>query len=181
MSKLLMTVIAGSLALAVSAPAIAAGSKEEYKAANDRADANYKVAREKCNSMSGNSKDVCVAEAKGEQNKAKARAEVDYKGDEKSRYNLRMAIADADYEVAKEKCDARAGNDKDVCLKEAKAAQTRVKADAKAGRTSQDANNDAKQSTREADYKVAVERCDAMSGSAKDQCIAQAKARFGRS
>jgi hypothetical protein len=92
-----------------------------------------------------------------------------------------MAIADADYEVAKEKCDARAGNDKDVCLKEAKAAQTRARADVKANRTSQEANTDAKQSTRDADYKVAVERCDAMSGSAKDQCIAQAKARFGRS
>jgi hypothetical protein len=180
MSKLLMTVLAGSLALAASYPAAAAGSKEEFKAAQDRADATYKTAREKCNAMSGNSKDVCVAEAKGEQKKAKARAEADYKGDEKSRYNLRMAMADADYEVAKERCDARTGNDKDVCLKEAKAAQTRARADAKAGRSSQDANTDAKEAARDADYRVARERCDSLSGSAKDQCVAQAKAKYGR-
>src|SRR5688572_22901491 len=199
MSKFLMTVLAGSLALAVSYPAAALTSKEEFKAANDRADAEYKTAREKCNAMSGNAKDVCMAEAKGTQKKAKARAEADHKADEKSRYNLRMVAADADYEVAKEKCDARAGNDKDLCLKEAKAAQTRAranakanregqeagadatKANAKANRARQEANDDAKEAARDADYRVARERCDAMSGSAKDQCIAQAKARFGRS
>jgi hypothetical protein len=34
--------------------------------------------------------------------------------------------------VAKEKCDDKAGNEKDVCVKEAKAALVRAKADAKA-------------------------------------------------
>ena len=148
MPRLLMTLFAGALAAAVSYPAAAVSSKEEFKAANDRADAHYKAAREKCNAMSGNAKDVCVAEAKGEQKKAKARAEADYKGDEKSRYNLRMAIADADYEVAKEKCDARAGNDKDLCLKEAKAAQVRARADVKSGRSSLEASTEAKHSAR---------------------------------
>jgi hypothetical protein len=181
MSKLLMTMLAGSLAFAVSQSAIAVTSKAEYKAANDQADANYKVARQKCNAMSGNAKDVCVAEAKGEQKKAKARAEADHKADEKSRFNARMAAAEADYEVAKEKCDMRAGNDKDLCLKQAKAAETRAKADAKADSTSQQANTDAKEDKREADYRVAVEKCGALNGGAKDQCIAQAKARFGRS
>lgn len=148
MPRLLMTLLAGAFVAAVSYPAAAVSSKEEFKAANDRADAHYKVAREKCNAMSGNAKDVCVAEAKGEQKKAKARAEADYKGDEKSRYNLRMAIADADYEVAKEKCDARAGNDKDLCLKEAKAAQVRARADVKSGRSSREASTEAKHSAR---------------------------------
>lgn len=199
MSKLLMTVLAGSLALAASDPAAALTSKAEFKAANEQADANYKMARQKCNAMSGNAKDVCVAEAKGEQKKAKARAEAEHRGDEKSRYNLRLATADADYEVAKEKCDARVGNEKDVCLKDAKAAHIRAKADAMANRTSQEANADASESrakanrasqeanteatkrARDADYKVAVEKCDSLSGSAKQQCVEQAKARFGRS
>ncbi|HKA38878.1 MAG TPA: hypothetical protein VKD25_03850 [Burkholderiales bacterium] len=199
MSKLLITVLAGTLALAASNPAAALTSKEELKVANDQADANYKMARQKCNAMSGNAKDVCVAEAKGEQRKAKARAEADHKGDQKSRYNLRVAMADADYEVAKEKCDARVGNEKDVCLKGARATHTRAKADARANRTSQEANADARDSraeanrtsqeanseatkrARDADYKVAVEKCDSLSGSAREQCIQQAKARFGRS
>ena len=199
MSKLLMTVLAGSLVFAASYPAAAATSKAEFKAANDQADANYKMARQKCDAMSGNAKDVCVAEAKGEQKKAKARAEADHKGDQKSRYKLRVAIADADYEVAKEKCDARAGNEKDICLKETRAAHTRAKADASANRTSQEANTEARESqadanrasqeanteakerARDADYKVAIEKCDSLSGSAREQCVQQAKARFGRS
>ncbi|SEB26419.1 hypothetical protein [Variovorax sp. YR216] len=33
---------------------------------------------------------------------------------------------------------------------------------------------------RDADYKVAVEKCDAMAGDAKGNCIAAAKQRFGK-
>jgi hypothetical protein len=36
-----------------------------------------------------------------------------------------MAKVDADYAVAKEKCDDFSGNAKDVCVKEAKAAQVK--------------------------------------------------------
>lgn len=135
MSKLLLAALIGLLAIAVSQPAGALNTEPEYKAAKEQADANYNVARQKCNSMSGNAKDVCVAEARGEQKKAKAQAEVAYRRDEKSRYNARIAAAEADYEVAKEKCDARIGEAKDLCLKQAKAAETKAKASAKANRS----------------------------------------------
>ena len=46
-----------------------------------------------------------------------------------------IAKAEADYRVAKEKCDDSAGNAKDVCLKEAKAAEAAAKAEAKKGET----------------------------------------------
>jgi hypothetical protein len=135
MSKLLLAALIGMLAIAVSPPAAALDTEAEYKAAKEQADAAYNVARQKCNAMSGNAKDVCVAEARGEQKKAKAQAEAAYKRDEKSRYNARIAAAEADYEVAKEKCDARIGEAKDLCLKQAKAAETRAKASAKASRS----------------------------------------------
>lgn len=61
----------------------------------------------------------------------KADAEADYKGTRKARADARMARADAEYAVAKEKCDDLAGNPKDVCIKEAAAARTRTKADAR--------------------------------------------------
>ena len=32
-------------------------------------------------------------------------------------------IADADYDLAKQRCDAKTGNEKDVCVKEADAAR----------------------------------------------------------
>lgn len=176
MSKFLTSLFVGSLVFAASPLAGAANSK-----ANDPADAQYKAAREQCKSLKGNPKDVCNAEAKAAQKKAKAQAEADKKGDEKSRSKAKVAAAEADYDVAKAKCGAKKGNDKDVCIKEAKAELTRAKADAKAGHKAADAKADARQDTRDADYKVAIEKCDAMKGDAKNKCVAQAKARFGKS
>ena len=40
------------------------------------------------------------------------------------------------------------------------------------------AENDAIEAKLKADYKVASERCDALSGDAKDSCQASAKARY---
>ena len=43
--------------------------------------------------------------------------------------------ADAEYDVAKEKCDDLAGNAKDVCVKDAKAAREKAKTSAKSMKT----------------------------------------------
>jgi hypothetical protein len=34
---------------------------------------------------------------------------------------------------------------------------------------------------KDADYKVAIEKCDALAGDAKASCVAAAKAKFGKS
>jgi hypothetical protein len=39
---------------------------------------------------------------------------------------------------------------------------------------------DASAEKRDANYKVAAEKCDALAGDAKSACIADAKARFGK-
>jgi len=80
-----------------------------------------------------------------------------------------------------QRCDDLAGNNKDVCVKEAKAAKETALADAKAGKKIHDARTDAADQKRDADYKVATEKCDALAGDAKSNCIAQAKANFGKS
>ena len=79
----------------------------------------------------------------------------------------------------RERCDDRTGNDKDVCIKVAKAALVRAKADAKVTRVSNDARIDAAKDKREADYKVAAQKCDALSGDAKSACVKDAKAKYG--
>jgi len=56
---------------------------------------------------------------------------------------------------------------------------TKAKADAKATRDSTDAKVDASKDKREADYKVAAEKCDAMTGDAKSNCVKAAKAKYG--
>ncbi|MBK7333861.1 MAG: hypothetical protein IPI87_16640 [Betaproteobacteria bacterium] len=90
------------------------------------------------------------------------------------------------------KSDDLAGNPKDVCVKTAKAELVKGKANAKVDRVTADTRQDAaaKQTearkeasadTRDADYKVAIEKCDALAGAAKDACIGKAKAQFGKS
>jgi hypothetical protein len=163
--------------------AIAAGSitKEAYASEKDRISAEYKTDAARCSSLSGNAKDICKAEAKGKQKAAKADAYAAYKGTDKAATDAIIARADADYSVAKEKCDDLAGNAKDVCVKEAKAVHTKAKVDAKANKKVSEVRKDATQDKLDANYDVAKERCDALAGDAKTRCIADAKARFGKS
>jgi hypothetical protein len=166
-------------------------AKDAYDAANDRIQAMYKADKDACASLAGNAKDVCVERAKAKEKIAKADNEAAYKDTDKARYDARIARAEADYAVAKEKCDDLSGNQKDVCVKEAKAAEVKAKADAKTAQVSVDANKsaevkkedarkDAAEDKRDANYKVAIEKCDSLAGTTKDQCVKDAKLRYGK-
>lgn len=112
--------------VALTAGSLTAGyaanmTKEEASAEKTRIDAEYKTDRKACDAMSGNSKDVCIEQAKGKEKVA--RAELDYKqdGSERHRGKVAEAKADAQYAVAKEKCDDQKGDAKSACKKAAKA------------------------------------------------------------
>jgi len=167
-----------ALTLGFASHAMAAGDKAAYKAAEDSAKTTYDSAKKACDSLSGNAKDVCVLEAKGARDKAIAEAEATEKGTPKARRDAREAAIKADYNVAKEKCDDLAGNAKDVCVKEAKAARDKSEADLKAMKDSAETRKDTMQAKNDADYKVAAEKCDALAGDAKSNCLASAKARY---
>ena len=77
-------------------------------------------------------------------------------------------------------CDDKAGNDKDVCVQEAKAAHVKLLADAKMGRQIGAAKVEAGEDERDAGCKVAAEKCDAMAGDAKTACMTAAKTKFGK-
>lgn len=173
--------VAGVLALCGGVRAADNLPSAEYKAMKERIGADYKADKAACDAMSGNAKDVCGKEAEAKEKVAKAELEYRNTGKPKDAEKLAMVKAETSYEVAKERCDDKSGNDKDVCVKEAKAAETRAKADAKAARKTGEARKDAMEDKREANYEAAAEKCDAMSGDAKSQCVASAKARFGKS
>ena len=167
-------------------------SKDSHDMSVKNAQEAYKVDRASCDALSGNAKDICVETAKGKESVAKAEADAGYKNTPKARESARVARADATYAVAKEKCDDLAGNNKDVCVKEAKAVLVKGKADAKVDRVASDASKqsaektaearrDASEDKRDAEYKVAAEKCDALAGAAKDGCVRDAKMRYGKS
>ena len=183
------TACAESTMPSATAPPI---SHESYEMAKTAAQAQYQIDDKSCSALSGNAKDICDAQAKGKENVSKADAEAAFDTSPKSREAARLARADANYAVAMETCDDLSGNGKDVCVKEAKAALVKGKADANVARVTSDTRNEAADKQSEAraeanadkttaDYKVAIEKCDVLAGQVKDDCVNSAKAHFGKS
>lgn len=197
------TTLFGALLLAFSFTAAAAPlTKVEYKTGKTEISAKLKADKLACDSQTGNAKDICVQEAKGMEKVALAELEANYQPSTKHSYNVAEARAKAAFEVAKEKCDDQTGNAKDVCRKEADANHTAAIAEAKliqkttanngqaaekisdAKTTAQDKNASAVKSAntdiRDADYKTAIEKCDAFAGDVKSKCVTDAKTRFNK-
>ncbi len=65
-------------------------------------------------------------------------------------------------------------------MKTANAAEVKALADAKMGKEIGDARKDAAAENFDADYKAAIEKCDALAGDAKGACVAAAKVKFGK-
>jgi hypothetical protein len=172
--------IAGSSLMASSVFA-ANMDKPSYDSARKQIEADYKQARAACDAYSGNAKDVCMEQAKAKQKVALAELEYNYTGKASDMNKLAVVRADTSYDVAKEMCDDKGGNAKDVCVAEAKAVHTKALADAKANKKVGDATRDAAEDKRDADYKVAEQKCDAFAGDAKDACVKSAKSRYGKS
>ena len=151
MNKNLIHAIAAGAGLVFSTGALAEEtSKAQQQATEKRIAADYKAAKTGCDSLSANAKDVCVAEAKGKAAVARAELAAQQKPTAKNTNRVHEAKADATYAVAIQRCDDRAGNDKDVCVKEAKAAKVRAIADAKTKMTSTEANAKSKEITSKA-------------------------------
>lgn len=187
----------GACALAVGllfSSALCAGGmpKAEFSAGNAQVAIQYKADKDACASLSGNAADVCKLEAEGRSAVARADLKAAYQPSVKNRYKASVVRAQADYAVAREKCDDAAGNVKDVCVKQAKSIEIAAKADAKARmkisdangtavRKTSDARRDAAADKRDAEFDVAKQKCDVYAGEAKEHCMNEAKAAFGKS
>jgi hypothetical protein len=172
---------AAAMCVAASGSFAAPMGNAEYTAAKDRISADYKSDKAACASLAGNEKDICQEKASGKEKVARAELEYSHSGKAGDANKVAVAQADATYAVAKEMCDDKAGNTKDVCVSEAKAAHTKALADAKMSDKVGAAKKDAAGDKNDADYKVAIEKCDSLAGDAKSSCVSSAKARFNKS
>jgi hypothetical protein len=168
-------------ALLSAGAGFAAGNKADYNTTKERVEADYKAEKKACDSYSGNQKDICQEQAKGKEKVALAEAEYAYSGKPADAGKIGVVKADSAYAVAKEMCDEKGGNAKDVCMTEAKGAHTKALAEAKLDKKVGEARKDAAEDKRDADYKVAAEKCDSLAGDAKSACVSAAKAKFNKS
>ena len=156
-------------------------TRAEYGTVKSRIEAEYKDSKAACDKLTDNAKDVCREEAKAKEKVARAELEYNRSGTPKDAAKLATTRADTAWDVAKERCDERAGNDKQTCVVEAKTAHAKALADARLDQKVGAARRDAADDKREADYNLAKEKCEALAGANKASCLATAKSNYGKS
>ncbi|WP_051971786.1 BON domain-containing protein [Massilia sp. 9096] len=136
MKTLIATLLATAAGASFAAAPTAALNHDAatYNNIKQKADAAYQAAATKCPAMSGNDKNVCMAEAKLARVQAETNALSRYYNTPAGRQSMRTVVANAEYDVARTKCDGSSGADKDNCLNNAKSVHTAALADAKADR-----------------------------------------------
>ncbi len=159
MKTLIATLFATAAGAAFAAPTFALNhDPASYRAVTQKASADYRVATEKCDGMKANDKDVCMAEARLARTRTEADALSQYNNTPKGREKARSNLADAEYDLAKAKCGARSGADKDECMNNAKSVHTAALADAKSAGTA-----------------AGVDKCAQAGGDGKTGCLVQTK------
>jgi hypothetical protein len=198
MKTLIATLFATAAGAAFAAPTVALNhDPASYRAVTQKAAADYKAATAKCGSMSGNDKDVCMAEARLTRTRTEAKALSQYNNNPTSREKARSNMADAEYDLAKAKCEAKSGADKDDCMNTAKSEHTAALADAKSGATATASNASGasgavgssaagnagsdgglvdRTNTRDPAKSAAVDKCAQQGGDGKTGCLVQTKA-----
>lgn len=187
-------IITAALALAFAAgTAAAAGeamSREEYKAQQERIEADYEAAREQCDGMKDNAKDVCMAQAKGKHEVVKAQLEARRDPGPKRDAEVRKKQVEADYKVARQKCGDLPRDARDACRGDAKATYEHAREQAKAapGAGERGANSgktfeerqQARDASTGAQYAAAQQRCETLSPQARDNCMNEVRKKYGK-
>ena len=109
-------------------------SKDSYTLATTKAEAQHTINKEACAPLSESAGARCVVTAKGKESIAKAEAKAARENTPKARADLRLARAQAKFDVAIDRCDEMTGGDKDACGRKANAELVREKAKAKVDR-----------------------------------------------
>ncbi len=166
----LLTLVTG-LALAGSVAAQTM-TRSEYQAEKNKISADYKAAKKACSASKDQARDLCVVQAKSDEKMAKAQLEDRWKPTLKSHYKTQEVKAETDYAIAKVRCNESASKEKDSCIQSAKAAEKTAKNQAK---TELKAAEEKAQAQRQANYQAEKEKCEAMSGVNKMECLGKAR------
>jgi hyperosmotically inducible protein len=187
MKLLIATLLATAAGASIAAPTFALNhDPATYRNATQQAAADYRAAIAKCDAMNGNGKDVCVAEAKLARTETEAKALSKYSNSPASREKARTNLAEAEFSLAKARCDGKSGADKDDCINNAKSVHTAALADAKADRSSSATGKSttaatatgglvAGTDTRDPAKAAAVDKCAQTAGDAKTACVIETK------
>ena len=159
MNKFIQLALGGvASALFTTTPAWAdAPDGAGYKEASEKAATDYRDATAQC-ANAGVNKQVCLQQAKVERARNDVDAMEQYKSSQAQVSRSRVALAKAEYNLAKAKCTDKTGADRSACMRDAKTAQTAAMADARS-------------SSRTASTAATSDECAQMDGDTKTACL----------
>ena len=190
-------------ALALSAGPALTVPNEQYQSARRHLAAEFDASRQACKSLPRSSIGLCRAQADREFRVASAGLDALYNPSSDGSYKARIAIADAEYRVAKRKCDAKGGDVKRFCLNHARAAQIAAKAVANSPEDTStmkraldqkadvarkqlreeeertEGRKDSASAKRHTELHIAMERCETLPDYDRLACVSEADKRFG--
>ena len=117
-----------TLALVSAFATAQTANNSAYKAAHDQAETSYKTAKKQCDTLKANAKDLCEEEAKVARAQAERDAVAQHKNTGNELTRAERKLADAKYDLAKEKCDDLAGDAKDSCQAQARSMKANMTA-----------------------------------------------------
>ena len=141
----------------------------KYKAAVARAHEDHMLAMRDCEQFAGDTKSMCRTEANIAQTKIVATAKAENLGTAAALTQAELDNVDADWTLAKEKCNTFGGETRTEC-----------RAKARAGRDASVAEIKANADKQEGEWKSAVAQCADLAGTYRSTCMAEARAKYGR-
>lgn len=179
----------GAAAAGAAWSARPAPDEAAHEAARERIEARQKADRKGCGRLEDNARDICQAEAKGRARVALARLEARLAPGPEADQAVMEIHADAELEVARERCDDARGKARKTCIAQAEAAHEAAVRHAmvmkvrnmRALEAQREAPPEETTPEEEAKARYAAEkaRC-VISGPDRDRCLEEAKRRFGK-
>ena len=123
--------------LALGGPAAAAikppppMTRAGYEAEQAKIERESRATLKICQGLKGQRQDICETEAKGRAQALKAELEAKYRPSVQAWFEARMVTAEANYDVARARCELLKGKAESRCVRQAKAAREAAERQAK--------------------------------------------------
>ncbi|HSV78621.1 MAG TPA: hypothetical protein VLK85_05355 [Ramlibacter sp.] len=165
-------------------------SRDSFKAQQAKIEADYDAARARCKPLKGSPRDLCKVQARGRRDVQLAELDFRRQPTADAEEEVLMARAEAAYATTLQRCATLDGSPRDICRKDARAVFAGARAEAKQqkdlARQQMRAERIARERSETADkqldaqYAAARERCEMLPAEGRENCLLDARRRFGR-
>lgn len=149
-----------------------------YENAKMAMESQYQADKLACDALKGKQKDVCNAKADGAVRVRQHELDAMLKGDVNSHVDAAKSKASAQYELDSAQCAGLADKSQSLCLEKAKNKLELGNADAIRREKTYDATIEARKKVQDANFELAMKKCESLADQQKLDCQVSAKATY---